>query len=198
MLIQWCLKGIPESKSFGDPDVAAILNDRGLSSTWLRGAGGTPSDLPAHSQAKLSQHDLDLHVNGFSTAHASTAYLSLSAGCVELISPGNTVTHSALKTALDFATAGATCKGYVFLCWVLVSPKPAPELPGFAEEVRNLNLFQQFSIFHHEGEIAAKLYVPARQIHSAHKFDQGLAHLQQFPNTGFVPPERVSNVLEMR
>lgn len=198
MLIQWCLKGIPESTSFDDAYVVTALSDHGLSATWLRGAGGAFSDLPGQSQAKLSQHDLDLHVNGFGAAHSTTAYLSLSAGCVELISPGNTVTHSALKTALDFATASGTSNGYVFVCWVLVAPKPAPELPGFAEEVRNLNLFQQFSIFHHEGEIAAKLYVPARQIHSAHKYDPGLNHIRPFQNASFVPPERVSNVLDMR
>lgn len=43
---------------------------------------------------------------------------------------------------------------------MLVTPKPAPELPGFAEEVRELNLFRQFCVYHHEGEIAAKLFVP--------------------------------------
>jgi hypothetical protein len=82
--------------------------------------------------------------------------------------------------------------------WVLVSPKPAPELPGFAEEVRELNLFQQFCVFHNEGEVAAKLYVPARQIHSFEKFDHQLNRIGAPQlNPDFVKPERVSNVLDL-
>jgi hypothetical protein len=38
-----------------------------------------------------------------------------------------------------------------------VTPKPAPELPGFGEEVRDINFFVQFGLYHSEGEVAAKL-----------------------------------------
>jgi len=39
-----------------------------------------------------------------------------------------------------------------------------PELPGLGEEIPELNLFSQYAVYHDEGEIAAKLFVPARQI----------------------------------
>ena len=108
----------------------------------------------------------------------------------------STVIYTALDTALSFATDDGQCNGYVFDLWVLVSPKAAAELPGFAEEIRELNLFSQYAVFHDEGEIAAKLFVPARQIQSVEKFDKNLNSLGKDTNSSFVSPERISNVLE--
>lgn len=137
-------------------------------------------------------------MNAFGSVASDTPYLSLSAGCVEL-DPGKTTTkvYPALKTALEFATKSGTCGGFVFRLWVMVSPKPAPELLGFAEEVRELNIFRKFCIFHYEGEVAAKLFVPARQIQLAEQYSANLDLIDSFPNSNFVPPERISNVLEI-
>jgi hypothetical protein len=199
MLIQWCLKGVAESSAFTHSQAKAAVTSDGLTSTWLRNPtrAGIPT-LPQDSHFSLSQAVLDAHVNAFSSAAGNTPYLSLSAGCVELDpSKATTIVYPALETALDFATKSGTCAGFVFSLWVLVSPKPAPELPGFAEEVRELNLFKQFGIFHHEGEIAAKLFVPARQIELFKKYDKDLTEIDSFLNPTFVPPERISNVLEL-
>jgi hypothetical protein len=70
-------------------------------------------------------------------------------------------------------------KTSVFNLWVLVSPKAAAELPGFAEEVRELNLFTQYAVFHDEGEVAAKIFVPSRQIQSVEKYDRTLKSLRK-------------------
>ncbi|GAB4577117.1 MAG: hypothetical protein Tsb0019_04600 [Roseibium sp.] len=199
MLVQHCLKGLVERQpGFTDPEVAAVLTSQGLSTSWLRNSSNQMTDLPADSHNALSSAALDRHVNNFGQAAQTTPYYSLSAGCVELdISTRQTTTFPALQTALDFCTDGGRRDGYVFKLWVLVSPKPAPELPGFAEEVRELNLFRQFATFHFEGEVAAKLFIPARQIEYVEKYDMNLNRLWRAPNPNYVPPERVSNVLDL-
>lgn len=203
MLVQWCLKGIAERtigpSLFSDQEARDAVDLNGLSSSWLRGQQhDLASQFARISHPVLSQVALDAHVNGFGASAATTPYLSLSAGCVEIDpASGGTRVFSALRTALDFATSGGQSSGYVFRMWVLVSPKPAPELPGFAEEVRELNLFRQFCVYHHEGEIAAKLLVPARQIASVQKYDANLQPTAfSYVNPNFVAPERVSNVIE--
>lgn len=196
MLIQWCLKGIPRVPgTFDDAQVQAILGGDAITSAWLRGSSQHLPDLPAAQQSALSDTALDQHVHAHHLVWNQTPYVSLSAGCVERIARGVTIRHSALRTALAFATQDATCEGYVFLCWVHVTPKPAPGLPGLAEEIRDLNLYSPYSVFHEEGEVVAKLFVPARQIRSATRFSQDLVRGQRFDNYDYVPPERVSNIL---
>jgi len=198
MLIQNCLKGIAEQAGFGDHEARAALLAEGLSAAWMRAQKSPIPQLPQDSHAALSQTALNAHVNGFGSAKGSTPYFSLSAGCVELDpATATTTTYTALQIALDFATDGARRSGYVFRLWVLVSPKPAPELPGFAEEVRELNLFRQYAVYHYEGEIAAKLFIPARQIEWVEKFDAKLNRQWRLSNPNFVAPERVSNVLDV-
>ena len=65
--------------------------------------------------------------------------------------------------------------------------------------MRELNLFRKYAIFHEEGELAAKLFVPARQIEQVYKYDMNLNRVRGWPkaNIDFVPPERISNVLEL-
>ncbi len=146
MIIQWCLKGVPFDQShFNDGVVQAILGGEGITSAWLRNATSPLTNLPAGSQGVLSDTALDDHVHNWGAVWHSTPYISLSAGCVERVARGVTVRHSAMRTALTFATNNATHAGYVFLCWVQVSPKPAAELPGFGEEVRNLNIYRVVS-----------------------------------------------------
>jgi hypothetical protein len=200
MLIQWCLKGITEqSPAFDDSQALLVAQDSGITSAWMRNPSGRDiMTLPAGSHRALSSIALDSHVNGFGSAKGTTPYISLSAGCVEL-DPGTktTTTFSALNTALTFATESATQAGYVFRLWVLVSPKPAAELPGFGEEVRELNIFRQYCVYHEEGEIAAKLFIPARQIEYVEKYDRDLNLMWHQRNPNFVSPERVSNVLDV-
>lgn len=200
MLIQWCLKGIPEQRSFGDAEAKAVVDSAGINSTWLRSRISEPqADLSEDAQGMLSQVALDQHVNGFLPG-ALTPYISLTAGSTEIDPTSRSaVRFPAASTALAFATRQGTTAGYVFRLWTLVSPKPAPELPGFAEEVRDLNLFNQFSPWHTEGEIAAKLFIPARQIESVTKYEKDLSETWQAPYKNpavFVAPERISTIVE--
>ncbi len=202
MLVQWCLKGVTWSHTFGDREALRVLSDDGLTSNWTR-AHATTASLEAGWRAAhqaLSDVALVAHVNAYGTVASTTPYLSLSAGVVER-DPWTraAIHHRAWTTALDFATGGGTDEGYVFECWVTLPGNPAPELPGFAEEVRDLNLHRHFAWWHHEGEVAAKLVVPPRQIRRVMKFTPAL---RQIPLPGgwngqFVPPERISNIREL-
>lgn len=204
MLVQWCLRGVGMAAGFGDAEAQALLSD-GLPSAWLRSLRPNPAtavDAFVAANGVLSATALDAHVNGFATAGATSPYISLSAGCVEPDGQGGTIRHSAMTTALLFATDWGRRDGYVLKCWLLVGPKPVPELPGFGEEVRDLNASAQFATFHHEGEIAAKVIVPARQILSLRKYDQHWNEIADstFPilqNPDFVPPERITALREL-
>lgn len=197
MLIQWCLKGVSYDAKVRNSNWAkAVLGGDAITSAWLRHAvnDGIPS-FPSAAESRLSSAALDDHVHAYDQVETSTPYISLSAGCVERVAQGVTVHHSALRTALAFATGDGTTYGWVFLCWVHVAPKPAAELPGMAEEIRDLNLFSAYSVFHEEGEVAAKLFVPSRQIRSATLYRNDLTFSRRFANPEFVPPDRVSNII---
>lgn len=197
MLIQWCLKGVPfDQNTLNANWVKSVLSGDAITSAWLRGAASVSApNFPSNAETQLSANALDDHVHAYATVANSTPYISLSAGCVERVARGIAVRHSALRTALSFATGDGRHDGWVFLCWVHVAPKPAPELPSMAEEIRDLNLFGTYSIFHEEGEIAAKFFVPSRQIHSATQFRRDLSRVMRVSNPNFVAPERVSNII---
>lgn len=218
MLIQWCLKGVRESPTFSDAQAAAVLTSTGLASAYVYTdqTVHTRSDAFADAHAALSATALDDHVNDFSSVGARTPYISLGAGC-RTIDPvtGYALTHSAFDTALDFATGAVwgavTSPGYVFKLWLIVTPKPAPSLPSYGEEVRDLNVFEKYTIFHKEGEIAAKLVVPHRQIESVTKYradgsldtSMNWVHFGLDPGTegrcraAYLPPETVNNVRDL-
>ncbi|MGB9368250.1 MAG: hypothetical protein WCE79_19785 [Xanthobacteraceae bacterium] len=159
------------------------------------------------SQAALSAGALDDHVNNYARVGGRTPYISLSSGCIEYA--GSTkppLRYPAIRTALRFATKRGRQSGYVFKCWVLTGLKPAAELPGFAEEVRDLNVFAGFYAFHQQGEVTAKIMVPRRQVAWVIKFGPDLrpaAASWSVPgsdylrNADFVWPDRVSNVIEV-
>ncbi|GGJ00584.1 hypothetical protein [Neoroseomonas lacus] len=221
MLVQWCLRGVRSSASvprFGDAEATATMNTLGIRSAWVwdpsTSATGRFSreDVFADAHAALSPTALDDHVNNFGAVKRTTPYLSLTAGVVTWGGSGVATPHGAWTTAANFATGGGQVEGYIFECWVLVGPKPVPELPGFGEEVRDLNASAQFSIWHFEGEIAAKLVVPPRQIRRVVKIDaQGMPVQEpapqprhagetidwQRPNPDFVEPHRITNLRDL-
>jgi hypothetical protein len=208
MQINWCLKGIAESPSFGDAQAAAVLSSTGILSSWMFANAALPShQANIDAQSALSASALDDHVNNYARVVGNTPYVSLSSGCIEYA--GSThppLRHPALRTALRFATKGGKQFGYVFGCWVITGLKPAPELPGFAEEIRDLNIFANFYSYHCQGEVTAKLVVPRRQVQWVMKFDRHLRPAaaswtsprnHYLGNGDFLDPERVSNVIEI-
>lgn len=210
MLIRWCMKGIAETSTFGEADARAILNSTGILSAWMRNQAARPlAAANIDGQAALNDAALDDHVNNYGSVVANTPYISLSTGCWENVTSGPPhhgplppLHYPAWATAQKFATLWGSTSGYIFRCWVVVAPDVAAELPGLADEVRDLNLFHDFWNFHREGEVTAKLYVPWRQVQLAIKVDdRGLpttwadGHPPMRLNAGFVPPERVGNIL---
>jgi hypothetical protein len=187
VIVQWCCKGIP---GLNDTQVQAILLDGEglLSSRWHYNSPRPVAD----ALNALSEADLDAHLHDYARVRQTTAYLSLSAGCV-VRDPlaGVNVVHPARRTALAFATAWGTTAGWLFTCYVFVGINPAPEIPAVAEEVRELNHARPFSPYYPEGEVAAKIHVPSRQILSAEEwvpYDGGFK-VRGFLNPIFFDPK---------
>ncbi len=202
MIVHWCLKGIAQSSTFDDTSAVQVFQD-GLPSKWVWKHSGGPLDAGlAGGQAALGAKALDDHVNHYGLV-PDTPYISLSAGIVTPKPGGGVTIHPAWKTAVDFATRGGRTPGYVFRCWAIVSPKRNAGLCAISDEVRDLNIFRPFWIFHQEGEIAVPLIVPARQIEWVAKIRVDLTLDTRFGTDGykdnaqFVGPDAISNVVEV-
>ncbi len=205
MLINWCFKGIAESTGFNDAMAERAINDTGLLSNFmLANHATTLGGVHAASQAALSAIALDNHVNNYDAVKATTPYISLGAGAVEYQGRGKpALVLPALGTALRFATRRGKSAGFIFRLWVVTTPKPAADIPGLAEDVRDLKLFAGFHKFHYQGEVTAKLYVPKRQVAWVMKVDKLGDPLDAswsggesvLVNHDFVEPHAVSNVI---
>ncbi|MFD1765269.1 hypothetical protein ACFSAG_00235 [Sphingorhabdus buctiana] len=205
LFINWCYKGIAESASFDDAMAERVIADTGLLSNWVVANGAAVlASAQGASQNALSAAALDDHVNDYKKVAATTPYISLGAGCVEYQGrkmPAMVV--PALATALNFATRGGRTPGYIFRLWVVTTPKPAADIPGLAEDVRDLRLFSGFHKYHYQGEVTAKLYVPRRQVAWVMKVDARGDPLDAswtggdsvIANTDFIAPHAVSNVI---
>lgn len=207
MIVQWCCKGV---KDIGHDEVKAILqNQVGLSCRlWQEQADGVLGYPEA--VGRLSERDLDLHVNHYDEddptnkrpVREQTVFISLSAGCVErnALSTRNEL-HPALRTALVFATEMGRSPGWVFTCYVLLTMNRAARVPGVAEEVRELNHQRPYSHYWSEGEVAAKINVPSRQILCAeHYVPVGNATVERsggYRNLEFAHPEGLLNMRQM-
>lgn len=207
MIVQWAMKGM-----YLDDDNQAreILWPRGIVCNWGREAKGIPIDEVSE---RLTQSSVKMHVDGFSSIdpltgsefYRGTPYISLSSGTVErdAVNKANYV-YTARRTAMQFGSRhGRSDTAYIFACWVLVAPRAATELYGVAEEIRNLTVYQSYSEYADQGEIAAKLHVPANQIERCEKWTRkgpGQVFEQEWVERNgdkFVAPERLSNVRDL-
>lgn len=197
MFIQWCIKGVwggPGGIDKGQAD-AIVLGGEGLRCNWWRHAGQpTPEDL----QWRLRPSELDRHIHDYDSAGRDTPFISLTAGSVERdrLLRFNRL-RSAQDIALRFATRWGREPGYLFHCWVLVGLKPAVEIQAVAEEVRELHTYSDWSDFQLEGELTAKLLVPANQIQRWELWDPAIDPLRRQDhrdNPGFQFPGRLSNI----
>ncbi|MEI5135093.1 hypothetical protein RB199_26505 [Streptomyces libani] len=113
------------------------------------------------------------------------------------------IVHRARMTALWFGTDfGRKDECYLYLCWVVVSPRRAVEIEGMAEEPRDLNTYRRYSAYQTEGEITAKVLIPDNQIMGCEKWewDQSANMMSRawlHPNPRFTPPDTLSNVREL-
>ncbi|MEU1001268.1 hypothetical protein [Streptomyces tibetensis] len=207
MIVQWCIKGL----ALSDDDQARGLIDGqgGISSAWLRKHGHVSLSEFGN---KLTEQNLNLHVNHFEEKDPATGapfrdespFISLSCGTVERDAVAKTnFVHTARHTALWFGTQfGARREAYLYTCWVVLAPRSAVPVHGVAEEIRDLNTYRRYSPFQTEGEVTAKVYVPATQVRDCAKwvwdrraklFRREWEHL----NPQFTEPEALSNVREL-
>jgi hypothetical protein len=192
-----------------DHAVALVAGDHGILCNWWRSVEAiTPSGIAE----KLSAANLDMHVNHFDEPDPATGkrfseqtpFISLSAGTVERDAAAQTnLVHRARRTAAWFGTEfGTKPTAYLFTCWVILAPRPAVGVEGVAEEVRDLNAYRRYSPFQTEGEVTAKISVPARQILSVERWDwdrasRSLSYREIHRNPSFLAPEVLSNVREL-
>ena len=135
------------------------------------------------------------------TTGSETPFISLSSGSVErdALVKQNFV-YSALDTALMFATQDWTRPGALFYLWVPVSYQRAVSLSAVAEPVRDLNIYQRWSPYQLEGEITAKVGIPANQIEKVEWWDEGYSRQNAqhiWPNPNYVDPEPLSNIRKL-
>lgn len=207
MIVQWCIKGLA---LHSDADARHIIDSRvGLISNWWRAVGTINQ---AEKPLKLTAANLDFHVNHFTDNDPATgrpfsdltAFISLSSGTVERDAAAKTnYVHAALRTALWFGTNfGASDTAYLYTCWVLVGTRAAVEVEAVAEEIRDLNTYRRYSAYQTEGEVAAKVVVPANHIEKCQKWTWNRTAKKIIPdwtyaNPRFTPPDTLSNVREL-
>jgi hypothetical protein len=122
---------------------------------------------------RLDDFQLALHQNSYYAPDPrfkgkvcdTTPFISLTAGCVQRDDAlAANVVHRAHLIAVDFATDFGTTRGHLFYCWVVANRRPAVAVRNVAEELRDLNSNRPYSAYQLEGEIAAKIDLPAPQI----------------------------------
>ena len=164
---------------------------------------------------KLTERNLDWHLNhyddldpmtGNAPFHENTPFISATAGSVErdtfLL---RNIVFDPFITALRFATRDFSETGHIFYAYVFTLGCQSIDLREFAEEVRELNIYQNFLPFHPEGEITAKIEIRGPQIEKWEEHD-GAAALAElvagnFPqpvsvqiNPIYAPPQQYCNI----
>lgn len=208
MFVQWCIKGVRGRLAGEPPDAgiddteahAMVLNGDGILCNWWRNAG---TISPAERRAKLTAANLDRHVHDYDAFGSETPFISLTAGCVERdVAMRLNRVHEAQDVAQRFGTGWGERHGYLFYCWVVVGLKRAVSVEGVAEEIRELNTYLSWSDYQLEGEVTAKIYVPANQIHAWERWDSDGAgnvksrYTWREENPRFDAPALVSNIRE--
>jgi hypothetical protein len=207
MIVQWCVKGM----SLADDAAAAqiLVSQNGLMCNWWRRVGAIK---PREIRHKLTATNVDLHVNHFTDVDPATGlpfsadspFISMSAGTVERDAVARTNhVHRARKIALYFGTEfGRQPKAYLYVCWLILAPRPSAEIETVAEEVRDLNSYRRYSTFQTEGEVLAKVHVPDNHIQCYEKWELEPAancyrRTTVINNHRFTSPEQLSNVREL-
>lgn len=202
MYIQWFVKGIAGPTALGRDDgldkfdaFSLISMRHGIVSNWWRNQG---TISPQETQAVLTPYNLDRHLHDYQNFGSISPFISLASGCVErdMIYGRNNI-WSAVDTALDFATDCWMRPGTLFYGWTIVGLNPAVELGSVSEAVRELNTYQRWSPYQLEGEITAKVNIPANQIFLAEWWD-GSQHydrcVESYLNPDFVSATPITNI----
>jgi hypothetical protein len=170
---QQVLKGI---NGIDETTAREILTRSGIGSNWWRTVG---TISPSEQQDMLTPRNLDWHLNRYDDIDpmtgdrfsVNTPYISTTAGTVDP-DPAHrrNVIRDAFFTAAWFATDGFRSDGYVFHGYVYTLGKPSVRLAEFAEEVRDLHAYTSYLPYRLEGELVAKISIPATRLEKAEKY----------------------------
>jgi hypothetical protein len=211
VIIQKVIKGV--TGAIGDMEALRILTT-GIFCKWWQRVNNLPED---EIQPRLTEENLRWHQNRYDAPDPrdggrpfceSTPFISTTAGSVIPDVLGRTnVAYLPWWTALYFATEClARDDGYLYYCYVFILGRKSISHRGFSEELRELNLYTNYSPFHPEGEITAKIIIPSIQIERVEHWSlkKILTDLSQGREPGpvnrpirnplYVRPEEISNI----
>lgn len=199
MYVQTFVKGVAGGdKGISWRDAMALLHQQeGIPSNWLR---KRHTATPSQVASVLTDTNLDRHLHAYGTYGAQSPFISLAAGCIERNTLVNqNYKYSAVDTALEFATHAYAHAGVLFYGWVIVGLNPAVKLSAVAESVRDLNVYHGWSRYQLEGEITAKINIPANQIERAEWWDpeeNKNAPIHTYANPHYESPILILNLRE--
>lgn len=219
MYFQKVLKGIKHLS----PDTAAgMVTDEGIHcNAWHRAGSISAAEI----STQLTDNNILCHLNHYNdplpATHPQfspaeklsygdiTPFISTTAGAVQRFpSPGLNICFPAFMTALQFATANFTTRGFIFYAYLITLGKKAIPLVQVAEEVPHLQLYHHYLSYHREGEIVAKIVIPSPQIEKAEEYDGADAirdlrtgklpvPLQTIRNSSYAAPDIYFNIREI-
>lgn len=209
MFFQRFVKGI----CFDDDDAAqVILRQVGIQCNWWRKVGQITPDAV---EQQLTERNLLWHLSRYADRDPDehdeefgkhTPFVSTTAGAVERdAAAGRNIPHPPFLTALRFATDDFTAIGYVFYGHLYTLGKQSIPLEAFAEEVRELHVYTAYLPYQLEGEITAKVHIPAHCISRCEKYDGVQAYaalasgcdptaIAAFTNVAYAEPLSYANV----
>ena len=211
MIIQKVIKGIGGITE----QEALLMLHSGITCHWWKLVDPLPNlEIPQ----RLTERNLIWHQNHYNTPdpreggrpfNERTPFISTTAGTVERDTMlRRNILIPAWYEALRFATDSWQRDGYLFYCYVFILSKRAIGHRQFAEELRELNIYDDYSPFQPEGEITAKIIIPPTQIErvefwSIQDFDQAIGVHQiprptkNIPNSLYLPAENYNNVRDI-
>ena len=178
--------------------IGLVTSDNGITSNWWI-QNGTIS--PRQVASVLTEQNLDRHLHDYTNYGPGSPFISLACGAVgrDVIHRRN-YTVSAIDTALMFATDDWLRPGALFYLWVPTSHNKAVPLSLVAEPVRDLNIYRRWSPYQLEGEVTAKVHIPANQIKKIEWWDGDYSKRQRqyvWRNPKYISPDPLSNIREL-
>ena len=106
---------------------------------------------------------------------------------------------SARDTAVEFATDTGDRPGAVYLRLDDRGPEPGSLPLAISELVRELNVYRRWSPYQLEGEITAKVHIPANQIQRIEWWEPTdlITPADTWTNPDFTPPDPILNMREL-
>jgi hypothetical protein len=208
MYFQKIVKGVGD---IGNSEAEQMLLKRGIVCNWWRRVH-TISD--SEIQDKLTDENLYWHLNQYDDHDPRTGrpfsedtpFISTTAGAVERDAfLARNIIYVPLITALNFATDTFTKPGYVFYGYLFTLGKKSLELAEFAEEVRELHIYTGYLPYHDEGEIIAKIHIPAIRLERVERYEpdptknqisrgQRPVPIWHLINPNYANPEKFANI----